>query len=161
MTATTDSREGARSDRGKWLAVIVVGTIAAILLGANGPLGGFWGVETYDVEPAGAALAGLVTAGIVESIAFGVGLAWIAFGWPLVKPWGRLGFATYGAIAWGLVSWPPHSSFHQSTRIENWAGLAGIEWGFHVTLVISAFIVAAFVWRVLRTADPSASALPA
>lgn len=149
------------SERRKWIVVIVIGAVVALLLGANGPLGGYWGVETYDPGPTGAALASLVTAGIVESIAFGVGLAWIAFGWPLVNDRGGLGFATYGAIFWWLASWTPHTSIHQSIAIENWAGLAGIEWGFHVTLVISAFIVTAFVWRVLRSTEASAAMRPA
>lgn len=145
------------SARTKWIAVTVAGTIVAVLFGANGPLGGFWGVETSDPEPAGAALAGLITAGIVEAIAFGVGLAWIAFGWPLVRDRGRLGFATYTAIAWGLVSWAPHTAFHQSIGEKNYGGLAGIEWGFHVTLVIGAFITAAFVWRFLTGSVASVS----
>lgn len=141
------------SSRSKWAAVIVGGTLVAIMFGANGPLGGFWGVETSDPEPAGAALASLVLASIIEAIAFGVGLAWIAFGWPLVKDRGGLGLATYGAVAWGLVSWAPHTGFHQSIGEGNYGGLAAIEWGFHVTLVIGAFIVATFVWRVLQGAD--------
>jgi len=145
------------SNRNKWIAVIVVGTVVAILFGANGPLGGFWGAETSDTEPAGAALAGLISASIVESIAFGVGLAWIAFGWPLVKDAGRLGLATYIAVAWGLVSWAPHTAFHQSLGEGNWGGLAAVEWGFHVTLVIGAFIMATFVWRVLRRSADTAA----
>ena len=119
-------------------------------MGANGPLGGFWGVESGETDPSGGVLAGFVLAAIVEAIAFGVGLAWFAFGWDLVNQVPRpLAVATYGAIGWALVSWAPHTSFHQSVAEGNWGGLLAIEIGFHVTLVIGALIVAAFVWRVM------------
>lgn len=150
------------STRTKWIAVIVAGTIVAIIFGANGPLGGFWGVEDSGTDPSGGALAALIFAAIVEAIAFGVGLAWIAFGWPIVSRVNRpLAVPAFAAIAWGLVSWTPHSAFHQSTAEGNYAGLAAIEWGFHVTLVVGAFFVAAFVWQVLRGVDVSAPTAPA
>ncbi|MGI9599007.1 MAG: hypothetical protein ACR2QK_22780 [Acidimicrobiales bacterium] len=146
----------------KWVAVIVAGTILAILLGANGPLGGFWGVETGETDPEGGILAGLILASIVESIAFGVGLAWIAFGRGLVKHVSRpLAMATYVAVAWSLVSWAPHTAFHQSLAAENWGGLLAVEWGFHITLVIGAFVVATFVWRILAEAGSPRSATAA
>ena len=77
------------STKKKWIVVIVVGTLAAILLGANGPLGGFWGLEEGDSDPTGGALVALIVAAIIEAIAFGVGVAWIAFGWPIVKRFRR------------------------------------------------------------------------
>lgn len=140
------------STRSKWITVIVAGTIIAVMFGANGPLGGFWGVETGETDPSGGAMAALISASLVESVAFGVGLAWIAFGWTLVRRLGRpLALPTYVAVAWALVSWAPHTSFHQSIAEGNYGALAAVEWGFHVTLVVGAFIVAAFVWQALRT----------
>ncbi len=137
--------------RNKWIGVIVGGFIVAVLFGAQGPLGGFWGVEESSSDPSGLALAGLVTAALVEAVAFGVGLAWIAFGWRVVQHVNRpLAVATYVAVAWALVSWVPHTAFHQSLAEENWSGLAAIEWGFHVTLVFGAFVAAAFVWQTFK-----------
>ncbi|MEM7337344.1 MAG: hypothetical protein AAF467_01785 [Actinomycetota bacterium] len=140
--------------RTKWIAVTVVGTIVALLFGANGPLGGFWGESVLsDPEPEGAALAGLIGAGLVESVAFGVGLAWIAFGWPMMqRVGGALATWTFVAVAWGLVSWAPHTSLHVTNGSTDWGRLAVIEWGFHVTLVIGAMIVATFVWQTLQRA---------
>lgn len=151
------------STRNKWIIVIVAGTIVGILFGPNGPLGGFWGAEDNATDPTGGALAALIVASIVESIAFGVGLAWIAFGWPMVRRISRpLAAPAFVAIAWALVSWAPHSAFHQSIAEGNWNGLAAVEWGFHVTLVIGAFVVAAFVWQALRGAEaPAPSVVPA
>ncbi len=137
-------------NKGKWLAVIVAGTFAAMLLGANGPLGGFWGVETSETDPSSGVVAGLILAAVFEAVAFGVGLAWIAFGWSLVKGRGGLGVATFVAVAWALVSWAPHTSFHQSLGEGNWGGLLAVEWGFHITLVVGALITAAFVWQELK-----------
>ncbi|MEM7322130.1 MAG: hypothetical protein AAF531_03500 [Actinomycetota bacterium] len=146
------------STRNKWIAVIVVGAIAATLFRATGPLGGFWGLESGDTDPSGGALAALVLAEIVESVAFGVGLAWIAFGWPVVSRLNRpLAVPAFIAVAWGLISWAPHTSFHQSIGEGNWGGLAAVEWAFHVTLVVGAFLVAAFVWRVLQNSEATAA----
>ena len=135
-----------------------------MLFGANGPLGGFWG-DTGDDDIPGGALAGLITASLVESIAF-VGLAWLAFGWSSVRHASRrLAMATFLAIGWGLVSWFPHSSLHISWQDDNWYGLAAIEWGFHVTLIIAALIVATYVWHTLResprTSEASSAAMAA
>ncbi len=44
-----------------------------------------WGVESGDTDPSGGATAALIGAVVVEWIAFAVGLAWLAFGWPLVR----------------------------------------------------------------------------
>ncbi|MEM7274455.1 MAG: hypothetical protein AAF547_15325 [Actinomycetota bacterium] len=143
------------SGRGKWIAVIVWGTIIAMLFGANGPLGGFWGVESGDTDPSGGALAALIGAAIVEWIGFGVGLAWLAFGWPLVRALDRpLARPAWAAIGWALVSWAPHTSFHQSVAEGNYGALAAVEWAFHATLVAGGIVLAAFVWQVLRSADP-------
>ena len=150
------------STRRRWITLIVVGTVIPILFGPNGPLGGFWGVEEGDTDPTGGALAALISAQLVEFVAFGVGLAWIAYGWQIVRRLSEpLAVPTFIAIAWSLVSWAPHSAFHQSLGEENWGGLAAIEWGFHVTLVISAFIIAMFVWRALRGADVAIPAVTA
>ena len=147
------------STRTKWIVVIVAGAIVAILFSATGPLGGFWGMEDGDTDPSGGALAALIGAGLIEYIAFGVGLAWIAFGWPMVRGDGRpLALPAFVAVAWALVSWAPHTSFHQSLGDENYGGLAAVEWGFHVTLVIGAMVVAAFVWRALRGTEVAAPA---
>lgn len=142
----------------KWIAVIMAGFIAAGLLGAQGPLGGFWGAETTDPEPSGGALAGLIGAGVIEGIAFGVGLAWLAFGREMLQTNDGQATATYLAVAWALVSWAPHTSFHQSIADDDYGGLAAIELGFHVTLVIGALIIASFVWRTLRVAQPTTAA---
>ena len=147
------------STRRKWTAVIVVGFVIAVLFGANGPLGGFWGGDTSDEDIPGGALAGLVMANLVESLAFGAGLAWFAFGWQHVQHAGRrLATATYVAIGWGIVSWFPHSSLHIAWEEDDWYALAAIEWGFHVTLVVAAVIVATYVWRTLTDPAPRPSA---
>lgn len=148
-------------EKKKWIAVIVAGTLIAVLFGPNGPLGGFWG-DTGDDDIPGGAMAGLVTAKLLESVAFGVGLAWLAFGWKVVRNVGRsLAVATYLAVGWALVSWAPHSSFHQTWTEDDWYGLAAIELGFHATLVIAAFVVAAYLWRTWQGSAPESIDRPA
>ena len=133
-----------------WIPVIVVGTLAAIVLGPNGPAGGFWGADGED--PTGGALAALAAYGLLEAVAFGIGLAFAVFGWRMLRQLGadgRLTTFTYLAIVWGLVSWWPHGSFHQAIEDDNFAGLAAIEWGFHATMLVCVLVITTFFWRVL------------
>ena len=87
---------------------------------------------------------------VLQGIAFGVGLAWLLFGRRLTN----LPTSSYLAIGWLLVSWFPHGAFHQSISEINWAALAGLEYGFHLTMIVAAALVARDMVRQLRTDDP-------
>lgn len=47
----------------------------------------------------------------------------------------------YLAIGWLMVSWWPHDNMHIHNG-EDMQGLLYIEYGFHVTLMISALVMA-------------------
>ncbi|MBW3583225.1 MAG: hypothetical protein KY455_09025 [Euryarchaeota archaeon] len=140
-----------------WIKVLIVtlvfGTIA-FMTGSNTPVGEkIWPPSPDNHTPEGAQLALLMTMGAVEALAFGLGVAFIAWGWPLVKrfdvgPKG-LAIATYLSISWLLVNWYPHTNLHIANGLDLW-GLIGIEYGFHLTLVIAGLIVAMFFLRVLQ-----------
>jgi hypothetical protein len=89
----------------------------------------------------------------LESVVFGVGVAFVLFGrrW-LAAQGSRLATATYVAIGWSLVSWWPHDNFHRI--VHDWSGLAAIEVGFHVTLIVSILVIGAFFIRSLGAARP-------
>ena len=131
----------------------VAGLLVATLAGPNGPLGGFWGVEdTPGLE--GGVLGALMVYSVFEAFAFGVGIAWLVLGRRVTtSPAG--GTALYLAIGWMLVSWWPHGSLHQSIAHDNYAALAGLEYGFHVTMIVAGAIVARYVWRQVRTPQPA------
>jgi hypothetical protein len=89
---------------------------------------------------------------VVESLSFGFGLWFIAEARPLLKQAGvanKLTSWAYLASAWSLISWWPHDNFHRANG-ENTQGLLYIEYGFHLTLIISAVIIAVFILTTLR-----------
>lgn len=150
-----------KTTRRHWIPVTIVVGLVALLLGPQGPLGGFWGAEGDD--PTGGALAALVAYAIVEAAVFGFGIAFVLFGLPLLRQHGageRLTRITFVAIAWALVSWWPHGSFHQAIEEDNYGGLAAIEWAFHATMLVCGLVMAMFFWRVLDglRREPSAGA---
>lgn len=92
--------------------------------------------------------------GIIESLAFGVGVAFLIFGLPLVRRTGVGPLAAWGGyigIAWSLVNWWAHDGFHRVTGL-NLSGLVRIEYGFHVTLIVGAILTAFFFLSVARSA---------
>ncbi len=138
----------------KWLIVTLVLGVLAFLTGSNAPLGGFWGAHVEQAAPAGVQILLFVFLSAIQSIAFGLGIAFLIFGFPLAharmpanQGWAR---ATHLAIAWSLFSWWPHSNFHQSLSSDNLSGLLAIEYGFHVTLIVAGLIVAYFFVKILR-----------
>jgi len=93
--------------------------------------------------------------GLVESLAFGVGVAFLIFGFRafVLRSEGRvLSIATYLSAAWLLVNWWPHSNLHRVVGFEPY-GLIRIEYAFHVTLVIAGAIVAFALARALLRAE--------
>lgn len=105
--------------------------------------------------PSGAQLPLFVLLSLVEALLFGLGVAFLALGLPLVrKAATRVGmdpWPVYLAVAWQLVSWWPHDNFHMATGMDL-DGLLVIEYGFHMTLILSALVVARFFLATLRAA---------
>jgi len=138
----------------KWLVVTLVLGIVAFLASPNAPLGGFWGAQAEGPAPSGAQTSLFIILGAIQSLVFGLGVAFLIFGFPLVnaiRPANRgLGLVTYLAIAWSLVSWWPHSNFHQTLSADNIGGLLSIEYGFHATLIIGGLVVAYFFLSKMR-----------
>lgn len=90
---------------------------------------------------------------LVESILFGLGVAFLGFGLPIVQRAANVAgvgaWPTYVSIAWLLVSWWPHDNFHQVVG-QDFAGLLYVEYGFHLTLMIGGVIIARFFLAALR-----------
>lgn len=157
--------------RYKVASVAVAFAILGFMLGPQAPLGAMiWPQNAHMLEafgtPSGGTLAALMAYGVVSSIAFGLGVAFLAFGYAAVAraPVGP-GLARWAhlAITWILVSWVPHDSLHQS--IGSIAALAGLEWGFHFTLIVSGLVLARYflastgAWPAARATPSAASAV--
>jgi hypothetical protein len=90
---------------------------------------------------------------LFEALALGLGVSFLVFGLPLVR---RVSldlkiraWLMYLGIGWVLVSWWPHGNLHMSNG-DNMQRLLYIEYAFHVTLIISAAIVAYCFLSLLR-----------
>ncbi|MDO8618094.1 MAG: hypothetical protein Q7N87_04390 [Candidatus Uhrbacteria bacterium] len=134
-----------------WLKILIV----TFLFGAPTlPLGEMlWPVMTMPEIPTSTQLGLLIVVGVIESIAFGLGVAFLIFGWKTVKRVIRfdqtLAKWMYASIGWTLVSWWPHDRLHMHYGLQI-KPLIGIEYAFHVTLIVASLIIAYGFLRILR-----------
>jgi hypothetical protein len=95
-----------------------------------------------------------IVLGAADSLAFGVGVAFLIFGFPALARIGGTGpltWASYLGIGWSLVSWWPHVNMHRVNG-ASFEGLLTIDIIFHLTLIAVAMILAAFFLRLIRSA---------
>jgi hypothetical protein len=149
MSVSTAARTNpivAAPPRWQVVAAVLVAGLPAFALGRV-----IWPDPAGASAPPGALLPVFIGISALEAVLFGVGVAFVLFGrrW-LPATGGGLATATYVAIAWSLVSWWPHDNFHRI--VHDWYGLAAIEVGFHVTLILSILVIGAFFLRSLRAA---------
>jgi len=133
-----------------WIGVAVIA--AGVTLGLSRTI---WPDPVGGLKPPGGLLPFFIVLAAAESIVFGVGIAFMMFGFGIVARTRQplwLTYAAYAAIVWLLVSWWPHDNLHRVTIAGNWGGLLGIEYGFHLTLMASAVVLAVFFLRVMRAA---------
>ncbi len=99
------------------------------------------------IVPGAAQLPYLMAVAAIESIAFGVGVAFLLSLWGSMHGRGTWDWLTYLSVVWLLVSWWPHDNLHRTMMMGDYWQLVRIEWGFHVTLIAAGVIVASFVWK--------------
>jgi hypothetical protein len=148
------SKENKNIAWGKWLAVTVVLGILAFLTSPNAPLGNFWGHPAQEHTPQGIQLVLFMLLGIIQSLAFGLGFAFLLFGWQPIKeilPNNKgLSLLVYLAMTWSLLSWWPHTSLHQTIEMGNFTNLLAVEYGFHVTIIFGGVIMLYFVLAKIK-----------
>ena len=142
----------------KVLIVTLVVGIVGFLTESNGPLGAFWSPDPGMPQPVGAQVPLFMLLGAVEALGLGLGASFLLFGYATMKantavtePLTR---AAHLSIAWLLMNWWAHDSLH----IHNGMylnGLLKIEYGFHVTLIISGLILARFFLGVVQASARS------
>ncbi|MEU6801942.1 AMP-binding protein [Streptomyces neyagawaensis] len=102
---------------------------------------------TYVPTPWSWLFRGLYAA---ELLAFGVGLAFLIAGRPLMRRQGRSGgltTAAHLAVVWLLVSWWPQDNFYRLAAKNDWERQAALVYAFNVPLMIAAVVVAVYVTR--------------
>lgn len=137
------------------LAVTLVLAVVALLATPLGPLGGFWRPSPdIPVSTAtGIQLLLFFVLNIAEALAFGLGISFLVFGYPMVRAISPastgLTRAAHFSIAWLLLNWWVHDSLHIHVGMAL-NGLLGMEYGFHITLMIAGVILASFFLTILR-----------
>lgn len=128
------------STRVKAVIITVVFGLAAFFLG---PV--LW-QPAGDVGPAGLQLPLFIIISAVEALAFGLGIAFMILGWPMVKntpqELRRSAGILYVSFVWFLISWWPHDNMHISNASDDFWRLLLIEYLFHFTLVVAAIAIA-------------------
>lgn len=117
-----------------------------------------WPMPMDAPVPTSQQLPFFIILSVFEAVSFGLGISFLIFGWPLVQKFvGRadtLSKLAFASIAWYMVNWWPHDHLHMQNGM-NLQGLLYIEYGFHVTMIIAASILAVFFWtRVLKAKLP-------
>lgn len=110
-----------------------------------------WPVSTTSLPPDNL-LPLIILLIALESLAFGLGVAFLLFGRRWIGSMGvspGLSIATYLSIAWLLVNWWPHDSLHRVTGLE-WNRLVLIEYGFHLPLLLAGAVLAWFFVSLSR-----------
>jgi hypothetical protein len=105
-----------------------------------------WPPAASVVRPPGNLLPLFLVLSVLESLAFGLGVAFLLFGRRWVGSVGvapGLSIATYISIAWLLVNWWPHDNLHRVVGFE-WNRFVLIEYGFHLPLLVAGAVVAWF-----------------
>ena len=143
-----------------WLKVLLVTIIFGAPVASLGNI--LWPPMATPQMPTQLQLNLLIAVSIVESVAFGLGAAFLIFGWKTVKslmaPYRSLAIWMYAAIGWTLVSWWPHDRLHMhyGTMLNP---LIGIEYGFHCTLIASSLIIAYGFLKILNADKTSNMAM--
>lgn len=149
--------------RAKVILVVAAGTLLALALNPHAPLG----AAVFGAPPAGGAQPTSLQMGLlmvvsgVEALAFGLGLAFLAFGGPVTRQLVRhrvFANLVWLGTVWLLVSWTPHSALHEVAG-ESIAKLIVIEVAFHVTLILAALTYAGALVKGAKFREAEARAL--
>lgn len=114
-----------------------------------------WPDTAGGPELTGTQLLLFIVLGVADSLLFGLGVAFLIYGLPLVQRLAprapALAWLTYLSIAFQLLSWWPHSNSHRVAG-ENLGVILAIDYAFHVPLQLGALIIATFFVTVGREA---------
>ena len=141
-----------------WMKVLAVTVLVAAPAMMLGPV--IWPLAEVGPEPTAGQFPFFLFLAALEALTFGLGVSFLLFGFaPLKRALGGSSWRTwvaYLAVGWFLVSWWPHDNMHIHTGTDM-QGLLYIEYGFHVTLMASAVILAYSLLTMLRPDEAGVS----
>lgn len=146
---SAEAPRGAGGARRPWVKVLIVTLLVTLPAFVLGPV--IW--HPLGMAPSPGQMPFFMVVSLFEALALGLGVSFLIFGLPLVRrvpsDLKTRAWLMYLGIGWALVSWWPHGNLHMSNG-DNMQRLLYIEYAFHVTLVISAAIVAYCFLSLLR-----------
>lgn len=132
----------------RFAIIAVVCAIPALLLGKI-----IWPPSPEIPMPTATELPFFMTIAAIEALTFGVGVAFLIFSWPIVTRTTalprRIAVLAYISVGWQLVSWWPHDNLHMHIGMDL-QRLLYLEYGFHLTLIITGVFLAYVVIRLLK-----------
>lgn len=142
---------GGSVSRSVWrVGVIVAGGLAGFGSAALSRV--LWPAPAGMPGPPSGLQMWFVLLSVAESAAFGAGVVFLLTGPGRLRRLAgdrRLAWAAYVSIAWLLASWWPHDNLHRTVAHDDWSGLLGVEYGFHLTLIAAGVITAVFFRHAL------------
>lgn len=122
----------------RWVSVAVIFALVSFFLT---PV--LWHPSHEIPMPSMWQLPFFIVLALIDSIVFGIGIAFSIFGYTITKKVAKekkmLATLLYLSITWMLISWWPHANLHMANGMDL-QGLLYIEYGFHVTLMIAGLI---------------------
>jgi hypothetical protein len=137
------------------IALITLGT--ALLAFVLGPI--IWPPDLHGAKPVGLQMLFAMALATMESLTFGLGVAFISYGLPLVRcaagarparTW-----VAFIATSWLLISWWPHDNMHKHNGMDL-GGLLVIDYVFHVSMMLAGAVLAYNLVRALQSAGMTA-----
>ena len=129
--------------------------ILAFLAVPGGPLGSFWQPAHDMPMPAGFQVQAALFLRVVNSTALGLGIAFLFFGYPLMRSIASvskgLARAAHLSTAWLLVNWWPHDNLHTYVGVSNQDALLAILLVFHATVIICGLILIRYFLASVKT----------
>jgi hypothetical protein len=93
----------------------------------------------------------------LDSLLLGIGVAFVVFGWPLVRritpDSRRRAVVMFAAVAWVTISWYPHIGLHGSAFGATLSGVLVIDYIFHIPLYLVGLALVWGVFGYLRNAS--------
>lgn len=90
---------------------------------------------------------------LAESLSFGIGMAVLFTGRPALARFGRSRMPTgaaHLALVWLMVAWWPQDNFYRLAVKTDWPRQAALVYGFNITLMIAAVVLAVFLLSARR-----------
>ncbi|HET7009386.1 MAG TPA: hypothetical protein VFI11_01305 [Anaerolineales bacterium] len=138
----------------RWWKVVLVAVLVGLPAFLLGPA--LWPISPDFPVPAPEQMPFFILLSVFDSLFLGLGIAFILFGWPLIRRMpggsGALRRAVYLSIVFLLVSWWPHINLHNAVGFDL-QGLLYIDYAFHIPLMISGGIVAYGFLNLFRQSE--------